>query len=89
MVFQGFSRYVRGVLGGWRSFELLGGYPGWGPLLISGIFAGGVVKQRRFPTSSSRSSCSVELQRNLIFDASYGVILISESLSMEYRGNVL
>ena len=65
-----------GGLGCGKGFDLLGRAPG-------------VVKQRRLPTSSSRYSCGVELQRNLIFAASSGVIVRWESLSMESWGKFL
>ena len=44
-------------------FELLGEVPGGDPLWIGGLFVVGVVKQRRFPTSSYRYSWGVALQR--------------------------
>ena len=61
--FRGFSKYVRGEFGGGGRFELLGEVPGGDPLWIGGIFVVGVVKQRRFPTSSYRYSWGVALQR--------------------------
>ena len=59
------------------------------PLWISGICVGGVVKQGILPTSTSSSSWIVELQRNLIFAASSGVIFRSERFSMESWEKVL
>ena len=74
---------MRGGLGGGRRFELLGEGPGGVPLWIVNMFLGGVMKYMIFPTSSSRSSWSVELQRNLMFATSSGVIVRSESFSMD------
>ena len=45
---------MRGRLCGGRRFECLGEVPGGIPLWIVGIFIGDAVKQRIFPTSSSR-----------------------------------
>ena len=81
--FEAFSRYVRGGLGGGRRFELLGEGTGGVPIWIVNMFLGGFMKQMRLPTSSSRSSWSVELQRNLMFATSSGVIVRSESFSLE------
>ena len=52
-------------------------------------FLGGVVKQRILPTSTSRSSWILELQRNLMFAASSVVIVRSESFSMDSWVKVL
>ena len=41
------------------------------------------MKQRIFPTYTSRSPWSLELQRNLMFAASSGVIMRSEIFSMD------
>ena len=81
--FEDFSRHVRGGLCGRRRFELLGEVPGGVTLWMVSIFVGGVMKQMRFPKYSSRSSWSVELQRNLMFATSSGVIVRSESFSMD------
>ena len=81
--------YVRGGLGGGRRFELLGEGPGGVPLWIVNMFLGGVMKQMIFPTSSYRSSWSVELQRNLMFATSSDVIVRIESFSMESWEKVL
>ena len=80
---------MRGGLGGGRRFELLGEDPGGVPLWMVNMFLGGVMKQMRLPTSSSRSSWSVELQKNLMFATSYDVIVRSESFSMESWQKVL
>ena len=80
---------MRGGLGSGRRFELLGEGPGGVPLWIVNIFLGGVMKQMRLPTSYSRSSWSMELQRNLMFATSSGVIVRSESFSMESWEKVL
>ena len=87
--FRGFSKYVRGEFGGGGRFELLGEGPGGVPLWIGGLFVVGVLKQRIFPTSSSRSSWGVALQRYLMFANSSGVIVRIESLSMDSWGKVL
>ena len=54
-----------------------------------GYFFGDVPKQRIFTTPFSRSSWSVVLQRNLMFAASFGVIVRSDSLSKKSWDNVL
>ena len=74
---------MRGGLGGGGRFKLLGEGPGGVTLWIVSIFIGGVMKRMIFQTSSSRSSWSVEFQRNLMFATSSGVIVRSESFSME------
>ena len=43
----------------WEKVLIVRGGPRGVPLWIAVIFVGGVVKQRIFPTSSSRFSCSV------------------------------
>ena len=80
---------MRGGLGGGRRFELLGEGPGGVPLWIVSTFLGGVMKYMILPTSYSRSSWSVELQRNLMFATSSDVIVRSESFSMESWEKVL
>ena len=47
------------------------------------------MKYMILPTSSSRSSWSVELQRNLMFATSSGVIVRSEIFSMDSWVKVL
>ena len=47
------------------------------------------MKQMRLPTSYSIYSWSVELQINPMFSTSYGVIVRSESFSMESWEKVL
>ena len=66
-----------------RGFGFSGGYSGTVPLWIAGLFVGGVVKKRRFPAYSSRSSLGAELQRNLMFSASSVVIVRWDSLLMD------
>ena len=53
---------------------MLGGGSRGGALCIAGIFVGGVVNRRSFPTSYSRSYWGVEFHRDLMFAASSGVI---------------
>ena len=80
---------MRGGLGGGRRFELLGEGPGGVPLWMVNMFLGGVMKQMILPTSYSRYSWSVKLHRNPMFATSYGVIVRSESFSMESWEKVL
>ena len=68
---------------------MLGEGPGGVPLWIVSTFLGGVMKQMRLPTSYSRYSWSVELQRNPLFATSYGIIVRSKSFSMEFWEKVL
>ena len=70
-------------------FGLLGGGTGGGSLGVAGLFVGGVEKRRSLPTSSSRSSWGVELQRDLMSAASSGVIVIWARLSMASREKFL
>ena len=79
---------MSGGLGGGRRFEFLGWGPWVVPLWISGIFVGGVLKQRIFSTYTSRSPWSLELQRNLMFAASSGVIMRSEIFFNGFLGEV-
>ena len=80
---------MRRRLGGGRRFELLSEGPGGVPLWIVNMFLGGVMKHMIFPTSSSRSSWGVELQRNLMFATSSDVIVRIDSFSMESWEKVL
>ena len=61
----------------------MGGLEG-GDLWIAGLVLRGFVKKRSFTTSSFRCSWFVELHRNLMFAASYVVIVIWERLSMDF-----
>ena len=70
-------------LGCGRGFGFSGGYSGTVALCIAGILMRGVVKKRRFPEYSYRSSLGAELQRNLMFSPSYVVIVRWESLFMD------
>ena len=73
----------------WEKVWIVRGWCRGGSSINNGYFFGDVPKQIRSPTSFSRSPCSVVLQRNLMFAASSGVILRSESLSMDYWGKIL